>query len=467
MLKVTCWCAALILGLSTAFAKEFPLEFKTLKASELTTFPAGYGASGTIHRGKPEGIKKESKAVSKNPLYGQFGNGREDGPVLFFRLDESKGDRKGYDTLIIDMNQNGDLTDDPVVKRQSSFFEVKPLKPDSQREELRFGPIPAPADKMLGKYRPQYYVEAFLYLGNMVGSDEPRSQFVGTLRLKAGWYLETVVQMDGIKQKIGLFDTDGDMQIGQRWTSMTYTSDNKESWYFRPGDSFLIDANHSGEFENNPLNTESCAFADVLYLASKPYKVSLVQGSKALQVEPWSGQLAEVSLQPRGDQVRNVSLAWEYKTDKWELIRPNVENGKILVPPGNYRLYQCLLVPPASVKEQVMAMGHKYTMSKPFQFEAGKTNTLLCGPPLEILVTAEKDNSPQFVTTTNISGKRVMQAVTGTNMLRINGVVTGSGGEIYSSYGKGKDFKDDPQEPTYSILAANGKTLTSGNLEFG
>ena len=34
---------------------------------------------------------------------------------LLFRLDESKGNGQGYDRLIVDVNRNGDLTDDPVV----------------------------------------------------------------------------------------------------------------------------------------------------------------------------------------------------------------------------------------------------------------------------------------------------------------------------------------------------------------
>jgi hypothetical protein len=36
-----------------------------------------------------------------------------------FRLDEPQGKGKGYDRLILDLNRNGDLTDDPVWKAEA------------------------------------------------------------------------------------------------------------------------------------------------------------------------------------------------------------------------------------------------------------------------------------------------------------------------------------------------------------
>ena len=72
--------------------------------------------------------------------------------------------------------------------------------------------------------------------------------------------------------------------------------------------------------------------------------MGLASGCKSLRVEPWPEPLAELALQPRGDQVRNVTLAWKRPNGQWQLIRPTVTGGKAMVPPGDYRLYACNLL---------------------------------------------------------------------------------------------------------------------------
>ena len=59
------------------------------------------------------------------------------------------------------------------------------------------------------------------------------------------------------------------------------------------------------------FQSEACPFGPILYLGGKAYKVALAPDCKSLRVEPWTETLAEVALQPRGDQVHNVTLAWE------------------------------------------------------------------------------------------------------------------------------------------------------------
>ena len=113
MMRPTFVCGLMaVAAVVAASAEDFPLTFRTI---------AGQGRSGLPRRlrrdrrscgwSKPAKLKKEPKAVSRHPLYGEC---RETttGPAWLFRLDESKGEGKGYDQLIVDMNQNGDLTDD-------------------------------------------------------------------------------------------------------------------------------------------------------------------------------------------------------------------------------------------------------------------------------------------------------------------------------------------------------------------
>ena len=98
-------------------AKDFPLEFKTLNAEEAMAFPGGPGISAILRLDNPGVITKAPPAISKHPLYGELSIRTN---RLWFRIDESKGDGKGYDRLIVDLNQNGDLTDDAVFNGWSS-----------------------------------------------------------------------------------------------------------------------------------------------------------------------------------------------------------------------------------------------------------------------------------------------------------------------------------------------------------
>jgi hypothetical protein len=294
------------------------------------------------------------------------------------------------------------------------------------------------------------------------------NSYVGYLRFLPGWYLEATVDVSGKKQKFGICDGNADMHLGQAYKTGEYTSDGEKYWYFSDGDTFVLDSDGSGKFEKTPFNNESCAFGQIAYFGAQPCKVTLAADYKSVQIEPWAGKIVEMSLQPQGDQVRSVTLAWEKAAGQWQLIKPTLVNGKAQVPAGNYRLYQCVLAPQTSVSEQVLVSGYNRKLSDPVAFDEGKANSLRCGGPLEIKVTAKLNRDRQVIYEKDGKGNQVPRIITPTNdYVRINGVVVGAGGEIYSSFGKGKDYAGAPPKPTYAIIDAKGKELTSGNLEFG
>ncbi len=465
MMKTTCWSALVVLAVATAAATDFPLEFKTVKIGDAMQFGGGSGGSGSLRLRKPSEIKKEPKAFSRLALYGFIGDASGDtSPYMAFRLDESKGTGKGYDRLIVDVNQNGDLTDDPVVKNYTPWLGGS--TGSSTRDDILFGPISGPPGKLIAKGRPIFYAQAYVYNSGLKVNTmrDADNNYLGSLRWKAGWYLETTVKLDGLKQKIALYDANNNMRLGEPWRPTNYRgSDNEDSWYFRPGDNFLVDTDGSGKFES----ATSVSYAPILYLKNKPYKIALASDYKSIQIEPWAEPLADLDLRPQGDQVSSVVLASE-NAGQWQLIKPGLSNGRASVPPGQYRLYSGTLVPQASVDNQVRAGGYKRAVSEPVVVKVGSANTLLCGGPLQIQVTTSRGRFPEIVYSTDAKGIRTGRVVnSSSDMVRINGLVVGAGGEIYSSYGKGKDFKDDPPKPTFTVADAKGKLLASGNLEFG
>jgi hypothetical protein len=444
----------------TASAEDFSLTFRTIPAQDVMSFPGGPASYGQLRSAKPTKLEQEPKAISRHPLYGECGGGAV-GAGLIFRLDESQGDGKGYDQLIVDLNQNGDLTDDSVAGRVTL--------PSDRREAMSaqflFGPIQAPADHTVAGGRPIYYAQAYIFNRQlMYSSRQTPNLFLGQLMLKTGWYLETTVNLSGVNQKVGVLDGDSNLRLGDVGQPRTVTSRGEATWYFGSGDYFLVDANGSGTFENDVFQSEFCPFGPILYLGSKTYKVGLSSDYKSLRVEAWPEPLAEVALQPRGEQVRDVTLAWERPNGQWQLIKPAVANGKAMVPPGDYRLYASNLLGKDTAGHQVMLSGTQRSPQRPVTFTAGKANTLACGVPLQIKVTASKRGASASGMMMEDGGYR---PVGSGDTLPINASVIGAGGELYSTFLSGPRFKSRPPKPTFDITQAGGKRVDFGNLEYG
>ena len=202
-------------------------------------------------------------------------------------MDESGGEGRGYNQLIVDMNQNGDLTDDPVAQRA--------VLPTDRRtvssEQILFGPIQAPADKAIAGGRPIYYAQVYLFAPSAPAARTTRQITSGQLKLKTGWYLDTTVSFDGLKQKVGVCDSDTNLRLGDISRSQTSTSREQTSWYFRPGDDLLVDADGSGGFNSDLFQSEtfplapSCISAAKLTRSRWPRTASPCAWSRGLR--PW------------------------------------------------------------------------------------------------------------------------------------------------------------------------------------
>ncbi|HEY5912414.1 MAG TPA: hypothetical protein VJA21_17570 [Verrucomicrobiae bacterium] len=461
MIRAAMVCAAAVIAAGFgATAANYPLTFKTVTADQISKLPGGYGAMGDLRANKPAGIKKEPKAISRHPLYGET---REDesGPRYVFRLDESKGDGKGYDRLIVDMNQNGDLTDDGVAPRDTDPADAPRVS--SAPRPAWFGPIQVPAGTEFCGGRPIFF--ANVYLRPMAGSASGESGgYSGYVRLKAGWYLETTVNLNGAEQKIAVYDGNGNLKLGDLPEPQTYGSGTEKRWYFKPGDAFFVDADGSGAFELGPLDLEARPFGPLLCLGATPCKAALAADGKSLRLEPYTDPLAEVAIEPRGDQVRNLTLAWEHPAGKWQLLNTPVEKGRVQVPPGRYRFYYCAVFGQNSGADPVMASANQSVQKTPFKFEAGKANTLRCGAPLEVAAQAQK-RTPQAYELPRDSKPDPRKD--SEYIVRINANFHGADGEVYSTFAKGPKLAGNPAKPVFRVLGADGKELAKGNLEFG
>ena len=209
MKKSILLCGALLLaspGLLTA--NDYPLTFKSLDAQQALTFPSGTTTYAMIQPAKPAGIVKAPPAVSRYPLYGQIPAG---GDQLLFRLDESKGTGQGYDRLIVDVNRNGDLTDDPVVS-----FVPPPNRPGVVigQQQMLFGPIQGPDNLKIGANRPIFFAQVLLFITGQSVANMGAGSTVGEIIVRTGWYLQATVDMDGKQHKVDLVDANCNFRLG-------------------------------------------------------------------------------------------------------------------------------------------------------------------------------------------------------------------------------------------------------------
>ena len=467
MIKPTLVCSLLaVASVASASAEDFPLTFRTIPAKDVMSFPGGYGTYVQFRTAKPAKLRKEPKAVSKNPLYGEWGAISEAGGFLF-RLDEPKGDGSGYEQLIADVNRNGDLTDDATVQGVVVPLERKGL-PQTMRQWL-FGPIVTSAGTKYAGGQPVYYAQGYLPdASRFRGAEQTRNIFAGQLRFKAGWYAEATVELSGLKQKVGVYDGDSNLRLGDISKPETSRSSGQgESWYFRPADCLLVDRDGSGVFEGDSFDSESCPYGPLVYLGAMPFKLALTRDGGSLRVEPWTGALAEVALQPRGEQVRSVTLAWEHMANQWQLIRAGVAGGRIKVPAGSHRLYGCELLGKSESGDPVMAEAYQRYLKRPLSCAVGRVNTLRCGGLLELKVTAEKRVPESWELRSSSLREQPVRASDSEYVLSVNARVEGAGGEVYSTYAKGEQLKGEPPRPTFTVADASGRKVGSGKLEFG
>ena len=161
MMKKLLLLSGLVLASLPQFisAADYPLDFKTLTVQQAMSLPSISSIYCMAATNRPPGLVKEPPAVSKRPLYGTINLGSQS---MIFRLDESKGSRRGYDRLIVDVNQHGDLTGDPVVKRADNPAATGGVSGSISLDEGQFGPIQSPESKKIGADRPIYFAETIV-----------------------------------------------------------------------------------------------------------------------------------------------------------------------------------------------------------------------------------------------------------------------------------------------------------------
>jgi hypothetical protein len=458
---------ALTTGGALVNAQEFSFTVRNMTSQEARSCPGGSGAYAMVMTKVPA-IKQAPKALSAKPLFGQTqmrasGQAGSSSQLLIF-LDESKGTGQGYDRLVLDLNGNGDLTDDPVFERSSEG----PRGSNPGYEQAVFGPIELPADKVQGIWRPRLYAEMYLYnKGELSNYDTTQPRQIGQLRLQAGNYLETTVEVNGVKQKFGVVDGNCNFRIGDSVTihKIMRRAGDPGSWYMSSGDFYLRDRNNSGQFERTATGTDAEMYSSLIYFGGKPFSTQLAADLKSIKFEPFSGPVGE--LVSKG-KLSDLIMGWEKAKDQWEALAPDMVDGKAVVPTGSYRISSCSVGAKKPDGGWVKAQSSEVP-DKTIAVEAGKATTLEYGLPLALEVTANKQRADQSGSSGIMGAARALFGSSTSSsqdwMLRMDLKIAGAAGEKYSGFSSSDGSAVSP--PRFQVVDAAGKEVATGNFEFG
>jgi hypothetical protein len=138
------------------WAKEYPLTLTPLTVEEAAALPAGAGVYAQLQLTKPAELKREPPGAAGQSIYGVIGRAQGNSGMIF-RLDGTTGEKGGHDRLLLDLNQNGDLTDEAPIKVTGT---PKIARSGSYTTETAwFGPIQAPAARRIAPGTPTYFAQ--------------------------------------------------------------------------------------------------------------------------------------------------------------------------------------------------------------------------------------------------------------------------------------------------------------------
>lgn len=455
-------CAAAALSSSAA---EFPLQVKDMTLEEALALPGNSGQTILIRTGKPATLTNTPPAASTHRLFGAARGPAQkpqsaDESTLHFCLDESKGTGTGYDRLILDLNRNGDLTDDPVLTRL-------PSTNTSAQAPLHFGPVQLPDTDRTGVWRPQFYAQMFLWpeaLAPQAASSRQSAAPVGYLRLFAGRRLETVVEAGGAREKIALVDGNCNFKLGDagqaRLVTIRNNGTNNESWILSRPDPFLRAPAGAAAFART-RSRDVDGFSALAYFEGKPWTVELSTDCARLALAPSPLPTGELILPAHA--VR-VLLAREGPDGTWPVFTPSITSNRVVAPAGPCRLAGLTLgAPGASNAWQFMAASVQPGL---LTVDSNKPARLEFGAPYTLTTTARKGQVRPGQESGMMSAVRsLFGALAGeTKTVEMSVVLTGAGGETYSGF-----FADIPpfRPPRFEICDPAGKHVDEGSFEFG
>ncbi len=425
----------LFVGLTLAVsvvAEEYKLQYKVvdlrqegLVTSEQWLYPRA--RSG-------EKLSAEPKYQSRMPLYFVLKLGNDEDNAYTMVLDESEATGGGYDVLYVDRNNNGDLSDDPkITGRIESNGEYATTWDFGAAEVMvKYGDRTAP-----------YCVAVECYAYKAAGPPMDESSLPSVeLHVRTNGYYTGFVSLGGSNRRIAVVDFNSNglfndyFKVPSLWTSGDRLLAN--------GDQILIDTDGDGRLEGRyPGEKELYPYARYVQVDGRWYSLDIAAHGAKVEVETAQPRLGTIEISARKGSY-SVQLA-----PAGGVLKLVPTDQTIQVPADTYRLFRYTAEAKNSSGNWCYD-ARAAKSEKKFEVVENAILPLRLGPPLFVNVSYRTQDA------------QADQPKAGdTIVLRLN--VTGGRGERCSIEKNG----ERPPPPTFKVVNETGKTVLSGDFEYG
>ena len=421
MLKFVLTTLAVYFASTAVASQEFPLTSRPI--NQYTGFYS-YGAPATFTGQSPSSLKDEPKPTS--PLYGAF----EIGPSrLQFRFDRSEGQRGSIDRLIVDLNRNDDLTNDPV------------LKPTTPRDS------------------PQVIFEPFEWKGQNGLPQKFQTVFSDqSANLQTQTVFTVSVSTGGEPVELVFIDSNCDGMISAikpvKWQPGTMIC-----W----GQGDLV-----GPAMKPPAMDRPASIGSLISIHGELFSIKMNNTGSAVMLDPFEGPVGELMVNP-GSGLRRITFGRRTVGNQWEPFRGQTnEAGVIALPAGEYvpAEFSTTL---GTGAEEIRLDGFFETPKGIIEVKPSGTVALNIGAPF--LISAEVAPKSVYEIKANTSmtsmfaSAQTESAKGHVKEVEISAKMTGAGGETYGApiSSNGRTL----EAPEFKVTDASGKVLESGKLEYG
>lgn len=340
-------------------------------------------------------LKKMPDLVTRNPWVQLFSfDGTGDSGLLAVALDESQGTGKGYDTAYIDVNRNGDLSDDKPIRwkpdRPDYYKLTDPVEVQSHQGSLNgeHTSNPATVRLQISKSGSNFYA-SLQYCGCWTGS------------------------VDSNKGKIAFAsaDTNNNGIYGDHMS----IRDGSEPDY-QTADWVFVDTNGLGQVVLYQGGRQAILLNDIVVLAGKMYRIRTNEIGNKVTIERYDGPSGTLTV--RGDSIGGLKatanrIAVVGQSGMYEFRDCN--GCPVTLPAGKYKLlYSELELDSKKLdKPKVMCQSSSET-----EVLAGQESTITLGGKLRPAIGSDsKDlvftvgNTETFTFNINMSGSASIQSL--------------------------------------------------------
>jgi hypothetical protein len=365
-----------------------------------------------------------------------------------------------YTRLFFDVNHNGDLTDDPVVKAEVP----QGIRFPPQYASFAFPRVDITLD-INGKSVP--YAFTFSVYCNSYSSGNTQFQYASAT-LSAAAYRSGTITLDGKQRQVVVIDFNSNGRFDDRMKVDPNVRLSDGTVYPSTGDMVYVDfsSERGSSYGYDPTANDAQQYLSPwLMVEGEYYDLEITPGGDELTLRPSAVETGYVTNPNKGYR------AVVYNDEGFLKIMGD-DSGKCPLPVGEWRLAsytidrtgwaeeeepeqdspslleslsQLLTRPPptTSTRQTTMVSARAKTDYAAVKVKAGETTALPFGPPYKPLVSA---------------------SMRGSNQASLGMSLVGAGGEVCSNL-----VVDGrrPPDPRFTITTPDGKEIEQGKFEYG